>query len=312
MRSDAWFGADRPWWKRVVAHAVASANRLLHAIPPCRWFYRRQFRRGLVWTRLVVPASASGLDGLRAVFLSDVHVGSYLTAADLQELFDRVDELRPDLILLGGDLVHTRAAELRAWRVLIQERSRPGLRWFAVPGNHERFPGIGLSAFHDALSEAGAEVLVNAGRQIEREGQSVLWLGGIDDLAEGDPRPESAIQGRTDGDPVLVLSHHPDCFDELAALLPEGVLVLSGHTHGGQVAPFGRVLLRHSARGYHRGVHRSGASTLYVGRGVGAAILPLRIGAPPEVVVLDWARGVERVEVRDSAVGLANAGSLSR
>ena len=112
--------------------------------------------------------------------------------------------------------------------------------------------------------------------------------------------------------PVLVLSHHPDCFDEVASLLPQGVLVLSGHTHGGQVAPFGRVLLRHSARGYHRGIHRSGGSTLYVGRGVGAAILPLRIGAAPEVVVLDWERGAERVEVRDTVVGLANAGSLPR
>ena len=95
----------------------------------------------------------------------------------------------------------------------------------------------------------------------------------------------AAFDGRRTDEPAWVLSHHPDLFGELAEQGAD--LVLAGHTHGGQVAPFGRVLVRHSALGFDRGEFRSGASRMVVGRGIGAAILPLRIGARPEVLVVD-------------------------
>lgn len=283
-RRDTWFHDRTRPWKRALARVVAQCNRALDAFPPCRWAYREQLFRTLEWTGLdlsVGPAQA-GLDGTTAVFLSDLHAGSYLGEHELDRLFREVAARQPDLVLFGGDLVHTRRWELDAYARPMQRLSPP-LGVFAVPGNHERFRGLSVDAWRRQLEDWGVRVLWNEGVRIERNGAS-LWLGGIDDLTEGAPDVEAALSGRRPGEPALVLSHHPDMFPELAA---RGVdLTLSGHTHGGQIAPFGIVPVRHSDHGFHRGSYRRDRGRLYVGCGIGAAILPLRVGARPEVPVV--------------------------
>ncbi|MDA0933888.1 MAG: metallophosphoesterase [Planctomycetota bacterium] len=280
---DSWFTARAGRVRRTIAGLVARTNRLLDAVPGTRSLYERQLFRSLSWTHLdlEVDDQHAGLDGLRFAFLSDLHAGSYLSGAGLERLFALVAELKPDAVLLGGDLVHTRPAEFRLYDRAI-ERVAPSLGVFAVPGNHERFPGIGLERFHAWALGHGIRVLRNEGTRIGR-GRASLWLCGVDDLGEGDPDLGAALAGRNPGEPTLLLSHHPDLFH--AAAEHDVRWTLAGHTHGGQVAPFGWMPVRHSKLGFDRGRHRSGGSELYVGRGLGAAIIPLRVHARPEIVV---------------------------
>lgn len=281
-RHDAWFSGGGV--RHAISMTIARANRVLDAFPPFRAIYRRQLFRTVEWTpiELGVGPEHAGLAGLTAVFLSDLHAGSYLGESDLERLFEAVTSRRPDLVLFGGDLVHTRQWEIGMFDRPLR-RLTPPLGVFAVPGNHERFPGLSVAGWCARLAEAGVRVLCNDGTRVERGGSS-LWLAGVDDLAEGEPELGPALAGRRAGEPTLLLSHHPDLFLEIAR---RGVdLTLAGHTHGGQIAPFGFVPVRHSEHGLHRGLHSRGGSHLYVGRGVGAAILPLRIGARPEVPVV--------------------------
>jgi predicted MPP superfamily phosphohydrolase len=266
--------------RRAVAYALAGVNRLLDALPPLHRLHRR-VRAGLEFTALdlPVPATAAGLDGLRLAFVSDVHAGSFLDGADLDELFGRIAATAPDLVLFGGDLINSRESELALFAGPLR-RLAPPLGMFAVPGNHDHFWGPDLSAWSEFLAAHGVTVLCNRGVRICRGGAS-LWLCGVDDLTEGRPDLPAALAGRRVGEPALLLSHHPDFFFEAAAVDVD--LTLAGHTHGGQIRIGGRAPIHHSRFGYERGWFVENGCRLYVGRGVGVTVLPLRRDAAPEV-----------------------------
>jgi predicted MPP superfamily phosphohydrolase len=126
----------------------------------------------------------------------------------------------------------------------------------------------------------GVQVLLNRGCRVQH-GDGSLWLCGVDDLTEGAPDLAAALHGRRCGEPAVLLSHHPDFFFEAAAVDVD--LQLSGHTHGGQIRIGGWAPIHHSRFGYERGWFSENGCRLYVGRGVGATFLPLRIDAPPEI-----------------------------
>lgn len=266
--------------RRCLAQVVAAVNRGLDRLPVGHWLHRR-VRRSLEVPELELPLrrAAPGLDGLRICFVSDVHAGSFLDEHDLGELFDRIQAGAPDLVLFGGDLVNTRERELLLFREPLR-RLRPRLGMFAVPGNHDHFWGQDIGLWTAFLQEQGVEVLTNRGCRIERDGSS-FWLCGVDDLTEGTPDLRAALHGRRAGEPAVLLSHHPDFFFEAAAVDVD--LVLSGHTHGGQIRLAGWAPIHHSRFGYERGWFHENGCRLYVGRGVGVTLLPLRIDAPPEI-----------------------------
>jgi hypothetical protein len=270
----------RTAWRRLAAQAIAAVNRGLDRLPLGHWLHRR-VRQRLEVPQLDLPlrAPAPGLHGLRLCFVSDVHAGSFLHERDLCDLFDRIQAGAPDLVLFGGDLINTRDRELLMFRRPLQ-RLRPPLGMFAVPGNHDHFWGADIGLWTAFLQDQGVEVLTNRGRRVERDGSS-LWLCGVDDLTEGTPDLRAALHGRRDGEPAVLLSHHPDFFFEAAAVDVD--LVLSGHTHGGQIRIGGWAPIHHSRFGYERGWFREHGCRLYVGRGVGVTVLPLRIDAPPEI-----------------------------
>ncbi|MEO6594679.1 MAG: metallophosphoesterase [Planctomycetota bacterium] len=274
------FTGRRTPLRRFVAEAVARVNRGLDWLPIGRWLHRR-IRRNLEMPELTLPLrhGAEGLDGLRVAFVSDVHAGSFLDESDLMGLFERIQATAPDLVLLGGDLINTRACELQLFdRPLQLLRPRYGV--FAVPGNHDHFWGTDIAHWVAFLEGNGVRVLVNRGCRIEHGGGS-LWLCGVDDLTEGTPDLARALQGRRAAEPAILLSHHPDFFFEAAAVDVD--LTLSGHTHGGQVRLAGWAPIHHSRFGYERGWFRENGCRLYVGRGVGVTVLPIRIDAPPEI-----------------------------
>lgn len=273
--------------RRLVAHATATVNRVFDLLPIGRWLHRR-IQRALQFPTLELPLErgSAALDGLRIAFLSDLHAGSFMSGDDLLRICERVARLEPDLVLFGGDLINTREREL----LLLRDGLRvlkPRLGMFAVPGNHDHFWGADLGLWKGFLRDHRVEVLINRGVRVP-VGDGSLWICGVDDLTEGRPDLRRALDGRHDDEPTILLSHHPDFFFEAAAA---GVdLTLSGHTHGGQIRVRGKAPIHHSKFGYEQGWFREGNARLYVGRGVGVTVLPIRIDAPPEIPIVTLVR----------------------
>jgi len=279
--------------RRLAAHLAASVNRVFDLLPIGRWLHRR-IQRALVLPQLELnlQRGGEGLDGLRIAFLSDLHAGSFMDENDLTCIFERVSEVDPHLVMFGGDLINTRDRELLLYRKALQVLSPP-LGMFAVPGNHDHFWGKDIGLWTSFLQDCGVQVLRNRGLRVQWRGAD-LWVCGVDDLTEGEPDLRQALSGRREGEPAILLSHHPDFFFEAAAAHVD--LTLSGHTHGGQIRIFGKAPVHHSKFGYEQGWFGHGDSRLYVGRGVGVTVLPIRIDAPPEIPVVTIKRRAQRTD----------------
>ncbi|MCC6673071.1 MAG: metallophosphoesterase [Planctomycetes bacterium] len=272
-------GPRRPW-RRAVAQAFAACNRLLDRLPALHRHVQGAIR--CTHDEVALRRGGRGLDGVRLAFLSDLHAGSCMREADLCRIFAQVAAEQPDLVLLGGDLINTREREITFYREALR-LLRPPLGVYAVPGNHDHFFGTDIELWRLFLRDHGVRVLLDAGERVTRGGAS-LWLAGVDDLTEAGSDLEAALAGAAEGEPIVLLSHHPDFFVEASGA---GVdLQLSGHTHGGQIRIFGWAPLTHSAHGYVEGFHERNGARLFVGRGVGVTLLPLRVGAPAQIAFL--------------------------
>lgn len=279
-------GPRRPW-RRFLSQLMGAVNELLDKLPPGRWLHRRVLR-GLELPLLAAPLrrGGPGLEGLTVAFLADLHAGSFMGEEDLVRVFAAVAARRPDLVCLGGDLINTRNQEILLLRKPLALLDPP-LGVFAVPGNHDHFYGREIALWEEFLRSRGVRVLVNRGVRVERGGAG-LWLAGVDDLTEAEPDLAAALAGARPGEPVLLLSHHPDFFFEAAAAGVE--LTLSGHTHGGQIRRL-KGLMGHTRFGWWEGGFLLEESLLYVSRGVGVTLLPFRAGAAPEAPVFRLERG---------------------
>jgi uncharacterized protein len=258
-------------------------------------FYGYTFgRRALTVSRLevVVPGLPRALDGLRIVHLSDLHLGQYLDTAELAEHVARVNALAPDVICLTGDLVDRPETCAPAFPTLAGLRARHGV--LVTLGNHDFYAGAEtVTAALRRLTPF--RVLRNERVDLEIDGE-VLTLVGVDDLgrdwARGvleHPALPPLAAGVPAGRPFIVLSHRPDCFPQAARL--GAALMLSGHTHGGQLAlPWPRRRVRNLAEfitGFDRGVYHDGQATLYVNRGLGFTGQRIRLFTPREIACLE-------------------------
>jgi predicted MPP superfamily phosphohydrolase len=227
--------------------------------------------------------------GTRIVLLTDIHRGAFFSQERVARLVDRVNALEPDLILLGGDYVFANV-DYEASCFAELGRLQAPLGRFAVLGNHdygEHDDKQGPANAIRAASDAGITLLRNEGAWIEKGGERIR-IGGVGDFDEDVPRLAPITTGTDQGDFVLLLSHNPDYAEEL----PSGAvdLVLSGHTHGGQVTFFGLWACRvPSAYGqkYRSGFVTTGTTTVIVSNGVGTSTIPpVRILARPQIVVI--------------------------
>ncbi|MEN8150929.1 MAG: metallophosphoesterase, partial [Planctomycetota bacterium] len=123
---------------------------------------------------------------------------------------------------------------------------------------------------------------------LERNGDR-FWLAGIDNLGRGTADVPAALDGWRNGEPAVLISHEPDAFEDAAAAGVE--LTLSGHTHGGQIVLGRRPPVRHTEHGWWCGRYERGDSVLFVSRGVGYSMIPVRIGSPAEVLLIRLASG---------------------
>lgn len=221
----------------------------------------------------------AGLHGLRIAQLSDIHVRTGVQPRRLHLAVEMLNALRPDLVVLTGDYVCMSPRPLPALTAALRELRSPA---YATLGNHDHWSDA--TAVRTALERAGVDVLVNEHRVVGHRGTK-LHLVGVDDSVTGHHDPHRAFAGVPEEATSVVLSHDPKSADFLHAWNP--ALILSGHTHGGQVfvdklTPFitAKVGIKYLAGFFH-----VNGSVLYVNRGLGASV-PFRFRAPMEVAQL--------------------------
>ena len=223
----------------------------------------------------------AGQPPLRIVQLSDTHAGlPDMPLARLRSIVAQANALAPDLIVLTGDyqgeklFVHETGNLDDVVRPFAALRSRLGT--FAVRGNHDNgvwspvvIPRYRITYLQNEWADAGPVV-----------------IAGIDDFSTGAPHVPAALAGIPPGKPVIMLMHEPESFPEVPSSV---ALTLAGHTHGGQIvlpgvgAPwigtaFDRV--------HRRGLFVEGGRHLIVSSGVGTTAVPVRLGVPPEIVLV--------------------------
>jgi predicted MPP superfamily phosphohydrolase len=224
----------------------------------------------------------AAFDGYCVAHLTDLHIGEFDPLGRGLHWADRANAAQPDLCVVTGDFVTSGTGfYTHAARVVGRLRAPDGV--FACMGNHDQTDNDSLTAL---LEERGTVVLRNQWRSIRR-GEAELVVAGLDDRYRGEPDLDATLAGRPSGVPTVLLSHDPYVGEDAAR---RGVqLVLSGHTHGGQIGiPWigDRANLTLVMRQPRSGLHRMGDTQHYISSGLGTTGPPLRLGVPPEIVLL--------------------------
>jgi predicted MPP superfamily phosphohydrolase len=230
--------------------------------------------RGPVVQRVHVPIARLPVASYTIAHLTDVHIGPVIGHDFAEQLVRRVNALKPDLIVITGDLVDGPLAELRPHiEPLRGLRARDGV--YAVTGNHEYYWNIEPWLQH--IRSLGIRVLRNEHVTIE----GAFELAGVDDASFGEDVPR-AVEARDPDKPLVLLAHHPRT---IARAVKAGVdLQLSGHTHGGQLLPWGWLARLWDPQ--VAGLGRFEQTWLYVSDGTGFWGPPLRVGTRCEIAAI--------------------------
>lgn len=234
---------------------------------------------------LSLPSLPKALDGLTIAHVSDIHVGEWTHGPILKKIVNSTNALRPDLVLVTGDLINYELSDLSGTiDILKQMHGRYGLHM--VEGNHDLIQN-GLE-FERRVKSSGLSLLTDESTVANVRGFPVQffglrWTDGVgashDQIMSWELR-EMVKQRRPDAFPIF-LAHHPHAFD--AAIANGLPLTLTGHTHGGQFMLNGDIGVGPALFRYWSGFYKRGDSQLIVSNGVGN-MFPVRINAPAELV----------------------------
>ncbi len=243
---------------------------------------------------IALPRLPEAFRGLKIVQISDFHYAEYTEAFFIRKVVERVNQLKPDVVAMTGDFITTgfwsreNTVRFAGECAEILARVECPLR-YAVLGNHDCSIKLYCQTVTDELNAHGISVLKNLSAPLERDGAR-LWFAGTGDALNRDFRLDEALPAaRSADEPVILLMHEPDVLPEVAR---HGVdLMLSGHTHGGQIRiPFlPAMFLPQLGQDYVEGLYRLGPTQLYVNRGVGTVNLPFRFNCPPEITLITLA-----------------------
>ena len=234
------------------------------------------------------------LDGMTLVQITDVHVGGATQDRGfIERIVQRINQLEPDIIAITGDLVDGSVEALgHAVAPLANLKARHGV--FFVTGNHEYYAGV--VAWEAELSRLGIRVLRNEHVPIEHASGHGFDLAGVDDwssrgFAHGHgPDLARALAGRDQSRELVLMAHQPRQIHEAAE---HGVgLQLSGHTHGGQIWPWGFMV--RLQQGFLAGLEKVGGTWLYTSKGTGYWGPPMRLGADAEITRIVLRSGASR------------------
>ena len=226
------------------------------------------------------------LEGYRIVQISDLHNAEF--GKDNKKLIAKIAELSPDLIVVTGDLVDSDHTDIDVAVDFIEDISGICPIYY-VTGNHEHWLcDADRQDLFEGIKNTGAIFLENE-RTTINEGNASFELIGLDDKSLGDDTLENLLNGSSNEDLTIVLAHEPQYINKYSAA--DADIALSGHAHGGQfVLPFiGAVVA--PGQGffpqYTSGSYQMNDTTMYVSRGLGNSIIPVRLFNDPEVVCID-------------------------
>ncbi len=253
-----------------------------------RWFEvtRRQ---------ITIKGLDAKLDGLRIVQLSDIHHGAWMSIGWVKQIVDVANSLSPDLVALTGDYVY-RGLEYTepVAQALSALRGRIGV--LGVLGNHDWFDNGVLTkeifARHGIPMIDNDRRFITPDRRIVESSRQGLCIAGVGDLWEDKCLYDRAMGGVSGGIPTILMSHNPDVAEE-PDFIRSGYrvdLMLSGHTHGGQISlPLVGSPVTNSrfGRKYAKGLVNGPVCPVYISRGLGMTVMPVRVGVRPEIAVIE-------------------------
>jgi predicted MPP superfamily phosphohydrolase len=243
---------------------------------------------------VLLPGLAPGLDGLRIAQVSDVHLPANRAAAE--RTVELISSERPDIVVLTGDQCETRSAV--PGLIEFAQAVRGTVATIAVLGNWDYRGGTVGRVARDAYERAGVTLLVN-GHEVVGVGDTNLAFVGLDDILTGSPNGATAAANLADHAPTIWLVHEPRFADDFAVSGPNRpILVLSGHTHGGQIRLPGLPAFTPKASGrFVAGWYQAPLGRLYVSRGIGTADIRARLFCPPELPIFTLRREPRPPEV---------------
>ena len=244
--------------------------------------------------RLIIkdPLLPKKFHNLRVVFISDLHHGTFSSQKRLRLMVKKINDLKPDLILLGGDYLQTnklvRTKQTKALKELgeiLRQLQSPPLGIFGVLGNHDHY--YAAAEVTAELTKAGIQMIDNQGLSLEKDGDRI-FLAGVGDLWLGKPNLEAAVKNRQGEKFTLLLSHQPNFIDQLTKE-DKINFVLAGHTHGSQFSLLGYqpIAPRSIARWeYMSGLVETAQARMLVSPGIGNVAPYFRFFAPPKIHLL--------------------------
>lgn len=239
--------------------------------------------------RIPVTNLPTAFEGFRIVHLTDMHYGFLVSQNFVKNVVRRANEAGGDIIVCTGDYVHKRNTDEEldvVWPLLSELKAPLGV--YAVLGNHDHWASTKRSIYW--LEQTGFDLRRKC-KRLERNGKC-LWLAGAGDLWEDHQSLDNIVGDIPEEDCRIVLSHNPDTADSDYASRVD--LMISGHTHGGQVVlPFiGAPVLPVVNKAYSSGLKQSPkGEAVFISRGLGWAIAPVRFNCLPEIAVLELVRG---------------------
>lgn len=236
------------------------------------------------------------LKGLTITLVSDIHAGQYMTEDDMREYADAINELNSDIVCIPGDFVNYQPDDIKHFTKAFRDvKARHGI--YGTLGNHDYFVNPEYVA-NAIINESPVKLLRNDFSKININGKELIILG-VEDTRDAGVQMNKKVTGYIDDTlksakttspefaeiPKVLLCHKPYAFDDIAKR--EVDLVLSGHTHGGQVVPvkIGNFNMSFAAMvsKYINGLYSIGDKKMYVSRGIGSVGLPIRLNCPPEI-----------------------------
>ncbi len=231
-----------------------------------------------------IEVKKSALAGMKIIFLADFHHSEIVSRRFIRKIVNKVNDLQPDLIILGGDYVSSRKRYIRPlFQILKDLKAKLGV--YGVIGNHDY--QVSKTEILREMRNANIISLDNEAYWIKYNHEK-FKIGGVADYLYDKPEIGNTINDVTDDDFVILVSHNPDYVEEVKNYHID--LMLSGHTHGGQVTIFGlyapSIPSKYNQK-YLTGLKRVLNTKLIISNGLGVVGLPIRFFAPPQIVLVE-------------------------
>ncbi len=237
------------------------------------------------------PELAQIMEGTKVVQISDVHLKKI--GFREKELIEKVNDLKPDILFITGDFfssVKDKDADDQYRAIFDLVKSfKVSIGIYGVLGNYDDY----LIRYPERLKElrsAGIDILHDENRKVLLSNDKMFWLAGssYDSYHDNTSSFKNALESIPPKAPVILLNHYPDVFEK--AVNAEINLVLVGHTHGGQIGVPFLIHISHYANKsrFMSGLFSSGKTQMYVNRGIGTTVFPVRFLCRPEITVFDF------------------------